>query len=115
MSDLLKDWDLCQGYLRNKIEQSQFYTWILPLKPKSTGEEDMILQAPDQFFRDWVEKNYGALIQDSFKACCAHRINVSLEVDTNKVTESEVAMPTKAATKQSGQAGGLNLNPRYTF
>jgi len=115
MSDSFRDWDLAKVYLRNKIEQSQFETWILPLKPKASDDDTMVLQAPDQFFRDWVEKNYGSLIHEAFKASVSHRSKISLEVDTVTTSIATVCATTTTLNKQTNQFACPNLNSRYTF
>ncbi|MDD4895022.1 MAG: DnaA N-terminal domain-containing protein, partial [Candidatus Omnitrophica bacterium] len=64
MSELISLWHQAQQQIRERLGATAFSTWIEPLKAVTQGENQLILQAPDTFFRDWVQKNYSAVIEN---------------------------------------------------
>jgi chromosomal replication initiator protein len=111
MTNLQKAWQAAQDYLKDKLGASVFETWILPLKVKSQGEHLLALEAPDAFFRDWVQKHYKQPIEEALHHLSQKQIGVSFEV-----CAAEKELPTQGfAYKPKGPASPFNLNPRYTF
>ena len=105
---MLKAWQQAQSHLKTSLGETIFDTWIMPLKAKEIDNHTLGLEAPDIFFRDWVEKHYKSLIRDALNNY-AKDINVSLGYSLNK-TEPQ-ATPIKLP--EQGQV--LNINSRYTF
>jgi chromosomal replication initiator protein len=112
--NITKVWEETQGRLKDQLGSTSFETWILPLKPRLQGDQGLILEAPDAFFRDWVEKNYLGSIRDAVKALNKGEIAVTITAapDQDETLLSEPSAPL-SITKDSRSA--LNLNPRYTF
>jgi len=44
-------WEEAKNYLKDKLGESVFETWIMPLRARIKNEQDIILGAPDNFFR----------------------------------------------------------------
>lgn len=114
-TETAKIWEQAQNRLKEQLGSTTFETWILPLKPKASGDTSLELEAPDTFFKDWVEKNYLDAILSSMRTSGNREIGVILTVN-----------PTQAAINTSPQAPTIltankdtrispQLNPRYTF
>jgi chromosomal replication initiator protein len=106
---MLKTWQQAQISLKNRMGETIFDTWILPLKPREVDNDTLCLEAPDVFFRDWVEKHYKSLIQEEMSQP-GKKISVSIGCSLNKEQQPE-ATPIKLPE----QSQALNINPRYTF
>ena len=65
MLDIRTIWEKTWEHLKEKLGKTSFETWILPLRPKLKDERNIILEAPDDFFKDWVTKHYKQEIQDA--------------------------------------------------
>jgi len=117
MLELLKIWQLAQGYLKEQLGDTIFETWILPLKFKQKSKDSVILEAPDAFFRDWVQKHYRDLIQEALKISSPNQvITVHLEASIAAPKEStEGPQRPLPQLKPQGHPGSFNLNSRYTF
>jgi len=112
MAEVLSVWNQAQEYLKSKLGATVFETWISPLKPKADGNNRVVLQAPDVFFRDWVEKHYLPEIDEAFGSCSSSKIAVSLEAGA----EASNAFPAGEKKVRTANTQPLpNLNPRYTF
>lgn len=110
--DISRSWEEAQGDLKNKLGETIFATWIAPLKFCAKDNQDIRLEAPDQFFKDWVEKHYLGLIQETFRQRGLNKLLVTLEVGSAQNHPLAPSKPPEASIK-SFQAPGLNS--RYTF
>ena len=105
---MLIAWQEAQSYLKNRLGETIFDTWIVPLKAKEVDKNTLCLEAPDIFFRDWVEKHYNSLIQEAFNSS-GNKIAVSIGCSSAKIQTPP------APVKLPEQAQILNINSRYTF
>ena len=115
MLELTKNWEEAQSDLKSKLGETIFATWIAPLKFSAADNQNINLEAPDQFFKDWVEKHYLGLIQDTLKNKGFNNLLVKLSAGN---TQDILAVPNKASEpyiKSASTVGFINLNSRYTF
>lgn len=114
-TEIVKIWEEAQASLKDKLGTTAFETWILPLKAKAGENSGLELEAPDAFFKDWVEKNYLAMIRDSFGSTHNQTPEITLTVGAKK-EEALIQAPSPAAIAiQKEGRGNIQLNPRYTF
>ncbi|MBL7151028.1 MAG: chromosomal replication initiator protein DnaA [Candidatus Omnitrophica bacterium] len=111
MSEILKAWELAQSQLRNRLGETVFETWILPLKPRFKDGSCVILEAPDKFFKEWVESHYSQSIQEALNSLSP----VSITVDLRACPPKEGGAPARTQTQQIKPPESLHLNSRYTF
>ncbi len=108
-------WEKVSAQIKENIGKTPFETWILPLKPTLENETSLIVEAPDAFFRDWVEKHYKQLIQETVRNLTKKAVIVTLgSADQDKnvsIENTSVHLPGPASETNFCS----NLNPRYTF
>jgi chromosomal replication initiator protein len=67
MKDLMKDlWDKVLSQIGEKISQKAFDIWLKPLTLVGLGENQLELEVPNKFFKDWISENYQTLIKDTY-------------------------------------------------
>ena len=119
MPGLLEIWDQAKKYLKDKLGNTTYETWILPLQPRLNQAGDFIIAAPDAFFKDWVERNYKQTIQEAFAYFTPQKIAFDFEVGALKLpaslTSSEEEVSAPGQHRPQELQGNLNLNSRYTF
>ena len=115
MNDILQLWQNTQTSLKDKLGETIFATWIQPLKPRIENEATLILEAPDQFFKDWVQKHYNQLLSDALNAASGAKISVNLAVGPESIVIADKARPEEPAIRTIEPRTGNHLNPRYTF
>ncbi|MGE5197343.1 MAG: chromosomal replication initiator protein DnaA [Deltaproteobacteria bacterium] len=113
--DIKKIWERASEYLQEKLGETTFETWILPLTASLKNERELTLLAPDHFFRDWVDKHYRGVIQEALTLAAKQDIAVDLQVNSQDAYAG--AHPVQESPPQPAEfpTSGLNLNPRYTF
>ncbi len=116
MTAILKAWQQAQDYLKDRLGETTFQTWILPLKPKLKNEHEITFEAPDTFFRDWVEKHYKNLIEEAINRSNPQQaIRVCLETGSPSKAAPDKSQSPDPKIKSYEPQGLLCLNSRYTF
>jgi len=114
-ADARQAWEKAWDYLKDKLGNTTFETWILPLRPKLKDEQRFILEAPDNFFRNWVEQHYTPIIQEAIRAATNQNLVVQLETTPQSQEILPNPLPEELLHKTQGAQVSLNLNHRYTF
>ncbi|RJO65430.1 MAG: chromosomal replication initiator protein DnaA [Candidatus Omnitrophota bacterium] len=116
MEDSMVDsWDAIRSRLKDSLGGSIFETWISPLKLKGANNVTLRLEAPDAFFKEWVERHYKTAIQTVCLEITKKGLSVEFSVapsDQDKIVRTPAI---KAKTRPIEQPGGLGLNSKYTF
>lgn len=115
MLDIARCWEETQDDLKNKLGETIFATWIAPLKFSVKDNQSISLEAPDQFFKDWVGKHYFTLIEETLKRKGLNNLLIKLIAGNSQVSPVTLDKTSGANIKTSQAAGIANLNLRYTF
>ncbi|KPK98719.1 MAG: hypothetical protein AMJ95_02995, partial [Omnitrophica WOR_2 bacterium SM23_72] len=117
MLDIISAWQQAQGDLKKQLGPTVFETWIQPLTPRTDSKNGLVLQAPDAFFKEWVEKHYRLFIQQAVDNALGQQgTALFFESGVSKIQEWPAPLsPSSFSIKPGGHQEGLGLNPRYTF
>lgn len=116
MSNIHEAWEKAKIYLLDRVGKTAFETWILPLKPKPKNGDVLVLEAPDNFFRDWLNNNYKRLIQEAIKCSAKEEVVVNIETGSSAEQASSNPQPQRLPiAPPEFVRDSLNLNLRYTF
>ena len=58
-------WRRCLDKIQKRVTSLGFKTWFQPIVPIKLVEKDITVQVPSQFFYDWLEEHYNALIRNT--------------------------------------------------
>jgi chromosomal replication initiator protein len=113
--DILQAWTKSKEHLKSTLGEATFDTWIIPLEPTIKNGCELVLQAPDNFFKSWVEGHYRQAILEALKLCSQEA--VTLAFATNPAVKKTVTPQNieGALTKTAAPKEKTILNPRYTF
>jgi len=109
-------WQTCKVSLKQQLGDISFDTWIAPLCFKRADGAVVVLEAPDKFFKNWVETNYLAQIKQSLRAAAQKEIEVIFEVNPSllKRPATKIFKSIEKSFQEEPQ-DSLKLNARYTF
>jgi len=113
MSELEQVWTKAAGHLKERLGEIIFDTWITPLKANTQDSNILILEAPDTFFKDWVDQHYKTLIAEAL-SWAGTKTSFALAVG-RYTAAAQTSIPTHVAAKGVEILSSVNLNPRYTF
>lgn len=109
-------WQNCLEKLKKTLGEISFDTWVAPLHLKSLKDSKIELEAPDMFFKNWIESNYLHQISQCLKDISGKEFELSLEVNpsllkrkTNKIFKS------MGKTFKEEPQDSIRLNARFTF
>ncbi len=109
-------WQSCKEKLKTNLGETSFDTWIAPLNLKKANSSSVILEAPDSFFKSWVESNYLPHIKQALKEISQQDLEVSFAVNPHllKRKTTKVFKTIQKNFREEPQ-DSLRLNPRFTL
>ncbi len=109
-------WENCKEKLKTRLGETSFDTWISPLQLKELSKENLVLEAPDSFFKNWVESNYLISIEEVSQEISGKKINIEFRVNPG-ILKSKTTKIFRSFNKSFGEKTqtSLRLNPRFTF
>jgi chromosomal replication initiator protein len=112
---MLEAWEKATERLKEQLGKTVYETWILPLRPSSQEENSLTLEAPDAFFKDWVEQNYKKIIQEAINLSSKEAIIINLAVNPETHDSTAKIKLERLQTRPQKPIDSSNLNSRYTF
>ncbi|HLF19970.1 MAG TPA: chromosomal replication initiator protein DnaA [Bacteroidota bacterium] len=133
-SDAQQVWNECLSRIQNDVSTLSFKTWFQPIVAVRIHGAELTVEVPSQFFYDWIEEHYNALIKGIITSVLgseaklfysiAREERADLSATRNDATASENQtrkavrapfsphVPFRTDNLPTIQS---NLNPRYTF
>jgi chromosomal replication initiator protein len=101
-------WQECLEIIRDNISRQSFKTWFEPLKPLSLTQESgrirLTVQLPSQFYYEWLEEHYFALIRKTITKVLGPQGRLYYEVVIEKEeTEGHQSASVQLPANQSPQ------------
>jgi len=115
MPEINQRWEEAQNDLRSRFGETIFATWIAPLQFSAKDNRTINLEAPDQFFKDWVQKHYLNSIEEALKRRGLNNLLVTLSVGSAQNNPVALERAAELDIKAGLAPGYVNLNSRYTF
>lgn len=102
-------WAQTLDEIQKSVSKPSFETWLKSTEAIELKDNLLVIAAPNNFSRDWLESRYANIIRNKLKAVTNKSIGVKFisreeEKLANKLTQSDTETNYKT-----------QLNPRYTF
>jgi chromosomal replication initiator protein len=111
-------WDAALGNIEKKISKPSFDTWLKSTKAHSLQGDLLVITAPNEFARDWLEERYSNLISSILAEITGEELEVKFIIPQNQ-SEEEADFPTlQKKPKRVEEHVELQqnvLNTKYTF
>lgn len=135
-------WDNCLAIIKDNVSHQAYKTWFEPIKPIKLEKSVLTIQVPSQFFYEWLEEHYVALLRKIIKKEIGTegRLEYSIIMENNVSNSSPytVKVPTSNTKAIKNKAVSVplsetpiknpfiipgikkinidsNLNPNYSF
>ncbi len=109
-------WQKTQGNIKEEVGLTSYDTWLSGLKAIDKDADTLILQAPDEFFKNWIVEHYSKAIERCLKQEAGRQVDLEFEVNaqlqlpgTQKLQSLEKKLSPEVAKSN------INLNPRFLF
>ncbi len=97
-------WSEIQGSLRDRLGPQNYEIWIRPIQLALATEDEVHLQVPNRYYRDWVEANYASTLSEALGQAAGRPVAVQFRVASRapaatpeaKVVPAQPAAPVRA-------------------
>ena len=111
-----EQWTEALSDIREQIGVQNFDTWIAPIRFVSRKKNEVILDVPNKFFRDWLTEHYIDKLEDVLSSSAKQAVRVVLQVNEKP---AKLAHPERIAKKDDKghdkPQRTSNLVSKYTF
>jgi chromosomal replication initiator protein len=102
--------------IQEKISKPSFETWLKQTEAVDLSGDTLIVSAPNDFARDWLESRYSDLVQATVREVTGTLLTVKFVSHTADKKEAGGADPVKTGEEPDDfDPQSTQLNPRYTF
>ena len=118
MENIADLWNAALANIEKKISKPSFDTWLKSTKAHSLQGNLLVITAPNEFARDWLEERYSQLISEILYEITGEELSVKFIIPQNQnESENDVALPPKKVKRDEDHGDfpqGI-LNQKYTF
>lgn len=119
MENIDELWTATLEKIEEKISKPSFDTWLKNTKAEKLEEDTLVVSAPNEFARDWLEGRYTQLIDDILVDITGANLSTQFIIPESQEQVDEIdAAPKKVPSmKNNGvfDAPKTMLNSKYTF
>ena len=96
-------WANCLNIIRDNIDEQNFQTWFVPIKPMGIEKTTLILQLPSHMFYEWLEEHYINLLKKVIKKELGEqgKLQYRVVIASNSQTISLPSNPRQAISNPS--------------
>ncbi|GAB7388494.1 chromosomal replication initiator protein DnaA [Bacillaceae bacterium] len=116
-------WQQVLEKIKTKTSKPSFETWLKSTTASLLDDETLMVFAPNEFARDWLESRYSGLISDMVYEVVGIRMKIKFVIPQSRPEiETAVSQDTRASKRASGKTVSSSeetyhsaLNPKYVF
>lgn len=111
-------WEKTQTTIKEEIGASSYDTWLSGLKALDKDSDTLVLQAPDEFFKNWIVEHYAPAIERCLKAEAGREVGLEFEVNAELGSVKSTGSKNQSFEKQYLQTpvkSNSHLNSRFLF
>jgi chromosomal replication initiator protein len=106
-------WQGALAQLREQLGNQNFETWLRPIRVRERRADEIVLEVPNKFFRDWLVEHFLTSIQDSLSLISHQSMRVSIAV--NEQLQSNIPLGKRSDRESQRPYRINNLIPKYNF
>ncbi|WP_342433758.1 chromosomal replication initiator protein DnaA [Neobacillus sp. FSL H8-0543] len=117
MENIADLWNAALANIEKKISKPSYDTWLKSTKAHSLQGNLLVVTAPNEFARDWLEERYSQLISGILYDITGEELSVKFIIPQNQ-KEIEQDMPNRPKKEKKDEHHEFSpniLNPKYTF
>src|SRR5215470_14446605 len=102
--------------IRKRIGKQNFDAWIKPLHFESRTKNEICLDVPNKFFRDWLNEHFLELMEQVASSIARHSLKISLNVNQQLPAETPAEKIERKEEREKEKSHRTNnLIAKYTF
>jgi chromosomal replication initiator protein len=109
-------WAAALGDIKEQIGKQNFDTWIKPVRFLTRNKNEITLEVPNKFFRDWLTENYLTQIESILAESANQEIRILFSINQKSERRDGAVKNLKKEEKEGEKPQrNNNLVPKYTF
>ncbi|WP_274365072.1 chromosomal replication initiator protein DnaA [Paenibacillus thermotolerans] len=112
-------WQNVLQVLQTKVSRPSFDTWLKSTRADQINETALVICAPNNFAREWLETRYTRLIENAVLEVTGFEVEVKVVTEEDRDVPAGNAAPQQpkrvAPAEPAANAGASMLNPKYKF
>lgn len=109
-------WQEILNDLKGRVNPQSYLTWLRPTHLSHTTKDALFVAVPNREFQEWIQENYGKLIQDAIERLHLGFQQVSYIFGENSEKKAAANGARDAVQgRLDFESVDHQLNPRYTF
>ncbi|HAE34384.1 MAG: chromosomal replication initiator protein DnaA [Chitinophagales bacterium] len=100
-------WADCLKIIKDNVNHQSFKTWFEPIEPVKLEDDVLTIQVPSQFFYEWLEEHYVALLRKTIK----RELGANARLEYRIVVENSSGSQTPTTIHYPNYNSGFNKNP----
>jgi chromosomal replication initiator protein len=108
-------WKNSLSKIEERVGNNAIDLWFRPVKLSHLKEQQVTLDIPNKFFKDWIEDNYPDLLQETLGGVLGYPVTIRYRI-VEKVDPDVRKKDMRLENRRQKLASrGIYLNPKYTF
>ncbi|HLF18903.1 MAG TPA: chromosomal replication initiator protein DnaA [Candidatus Omnitrophota bacterium] len=113
---LISVWNTAQNHIKEKAGETSYETWFTTLHAKEKDAQTLIIETPDEFFKNWVVDHYHQLIEEAMRLSGGDGFTIEYIVNSYILKNGTQSRLNEFEKKFSRDPSSkYNLNSRFTF
>jgi chromosomal replication initiator protein len=113
-------WGNCLLSIKQQVNQQSYRTWFEPIKPVKLDSNILTIQVPSQFFYEWLEEHYVALLRDTIQNELGPAARLEYQIVLEKASHNHgttIKLPTNASnmTNTASNAKSDDISRKINF
>jgi chromosomal replication initiator protein len=98
--DAIAAWEKCLGIIRDNVNWRTYQTWFEPIRVVSLTQQVLTLQVPSQFFYEWLEEHYVALLGKTIRRVLGKegRLEYRILMESNSTSRNPASINMPGST-----------------
>ena len=114
--NLEEAWTKTVEAIGTKVGSQAFDLWFRPLKLVQLQGEQIILEVPNKFFKEWIEDHYPGIIPETIGQFAKKEVSVKFRIFERKENPEIRKTATNQENRRAKLASrGIFLSPKFTF
>lgn len=109
-------WAKALNMIKSQLNAPTFKTWFANTRPLRFSDNLLIISAPNDFAKEWLESRYASLVRGSLSELLGEEVAVRFVTnDTTSSPGDTAAVPATETPVETVEPDRSGRNPKYTF
>jgi chromosomal replication initiator protein len=116
VTSLIDAWEKAKGEIKERVGTASYETWFSTVQVKEKNSDTLVIEAPDDFFKNWIVEHYQDFIEEIINKRSSRKVRLEFTVNSHMLKEDTQNRLTRFEQGfKEVKHSPSNLNSRFTF